>query len=101
MENYETVVAALNGLKQRGYTLDFNIAFDKLACNNTGTCLNPDEFEITEIHRFEGATDPDDQDIVYAVASYDGSIKGTLTSAYGVYAEDISADMIRKLSVQK
>jgi hypothetical protein len=101
MENYETVVAALNGLKQKGYTLDFNIAFDKLACSATGACLNPDEFEITEVYRFEGDTNPDDQDIVYAVESKDGGIKGTLTSAYGVYAEDISADMIRKLSIHK
>lgn len=101
MENYETVVAALNGLKQRGYTLDFNIAFDKLTCSNTGACLNPDEFEITEVHRFEGDTNPDDQDVVYAVESKDGSVKGTLTSAYGVYSEDISSDMIRKLAVHK
>jgi len=41
MYQYDTVVAALNGLKSRGFSLDFNIAFDKLICSNSGTCLNP------------------------------------------------------------
>ncbi len=99
MENYETVVDALNGLKAKGYTLDFNIAFDNITCAQNGTCLNPSEFEITEVHRFEGATDPDDQDVVYAVESKDGSLKGTLTSAYGPYADTLSNEMVKKLAM--
>ncbi|MEP7110625.1 MAG: phosphoribosylpyrophosphate synthetase [Ferruginibacter sp.] len=98
MENYETVVAALAGLKAKGFTLDFNIAFDKIICNENGLCLNPQEFEIKEVYRFEGDTNPDDEDIVYAIESRDGSIKGSMTSAYGVYADTISTEMIQKLA---
>lgn len=98
MENYDTVVAALAGLKAKGYTLDFNIAFDKIICNENGLCLNPSEFEITETFRFEGDTNPDDEDIVYAIESKDGKVKGSMTSAYGVYADSISNEMIQKLS---
>ncbi|MEO5890470.1 MAG: phosphoribosylpyrophosphate synthetase [Ferruginibacter sp.] len=99
MENYETVVAALAGLKARGYGLDFNIAFDKIICNEHNICLNPDEFEITAAYRFEGDTNPDDEDIVYAIESKDGTIKGSMTSAYGVYADAISTEMIQKLAI--
>ncbi|MBC7888194.1 MAG: phosphoribosylpyrophosphate synthetase [Ferruginibacter sp.] len=99
MENYETVVAALAGLKARGYTLDFNIAFDKITCNENEVCLNPHEFEIKEVYRFEGDTNPDDEDIVYAIESKDGSVKGSLTSAYGVYADEVSTEMIKKLTM--
>lgn len=101
MENYETVVAALAGLKAKGYTLDFNIAFDKIICNESGLCLNPPEFEIMEVYRFEGNTNPDDEDIVYAIQSKDGSIKGSLTSAYGLYADDVSTEMIQKLTMHQ
>lgn len=101
MENYETVVAALAGLKARGFTLDFNIAFDKIICNNSGLCLNPHEFEITETYRFEGNTNPDDEDIVYAIQSKDGSVKGSMSSAYGLYADSISTEMIRKLTMRQ
>lgn len=99
MENYETVVGALEGLKAKGYQLNFNIAFDKIICNDNGVCLNPHEFEITEVYRFEGDTNPDDEDIVYAIESKDGLIKGSMTSAYGVYADPASTEMIQKLAM--
>ncbi|MDB5202824.1 MAG: phosphoribosylpyrophosphate synthetase [Ferruginibacter sp.] len=99
METYDTVVAALNGLREKGYTLDFNIAFDKLQCVQNNECLNPAEFEIVEVHRFEGNTNPDDEDVVYAVSSHDGKLKGVVTSAFGMYADPIDTEMIRKLTM--
>ncbi len=99
MYQYDTVVAALKGLKERGYELDFNIAFDKLVCVQNGSCLNPAAFEITEVHRFEGDTNPSDEDVVYAVESKDGKMKGVVTSAFGIYADSISTDMIKKLQM--
>ena len=101
MESYDTVVAALNGLKKRGYTTDFNIAFDKLICNETKGCLSPEEFEITEVYRFEGPTDPSDQAVVYAVESRSNNIKGVLVNAYGVYADLMSDAMIQKLAMNR
>lgn len=101
METYDTLTAALTGLKAKGYTLDFNIAFDKLICHENNVCLNPNEFEITEVHRFEGDTNPSDEDVVYAVQSHDQKIKGTLTSAFGLYADDISTEMLQKISMHK
>ena len=99
MNNYDTVTEALNDLKSKGYTINFNIAFDKIICQKTKICLNPHEFEITETHRFEGDTNPSDEDIVYAVESRDGMMKGVITSAYGMYADTVSTDMIKKLAV--
>jgi hypothetical protein len=101
MESYDTVLAALNGLKKRGYVTDFNIAFDKLICNETKVCLNPDEFEITEVYRFEGETNPSDEAVVYAVESKSKDMKGVLVNAYGVYADPISDAMIKKLSIHR
>lgn len=101
MNNYDTVTEALKDLKAKGYTINFNIAFDKIICQKTKICLNPHEFEITETHRFEGDTNPSDEDIVYAVESRDGMMKGVITSAYGMYADTVSTDMIKKLAVHR
>jgi hypothetical protein len=101
MQSYDTVVDALNGLKAKGYTIDFNIAFDKITCSKKETCLHPDEFEIVETYRFEGETNPSDEDVVYAIESKQGNIKGVITSAFGLYADSISSEMIKKLSVHK
>lgn len=99
MTSYDTVVAALNGLSKRGYSINFNLAFDKLICSNNKTCLNPNEFEIVEVHRFEGNSNPSDEDVVYAVKSITGDIKGVLTSAFGLYADSASTEMLKKLTI--
>ena len=101
MKTYDTVTEALKDLKLRGFTIDFNIAFDKIICSENKICLNPNEFEITEVYRFEGDTDPGDENVVYAIESKDGTAKGTMSSAYGTYAESISTEMIQKLSMHK
>jgi len=101
MQSYDTVVAALKGLKERGYTINFNIAFDKLICSDNRICLNPDEFEIVEMHRFEGNSNPADEDVVYVVESKSGDIKGVISSAFGVYADAASTAMLQKLTIQK
>ena len=101
MKTYDTVTEALKDLKLRGFTIDFNIAFDKIICSDNKVCLNPNEFEIVEVYRFEGDTDPGDENVVYAIESKDSKIKGTMSSAYGMYAESISTEMIQKLSMHK
>lgn len=101
MANYDTVSTTLNSLKERGFTRDFNIAFDKIICSETNVCLNPNEFEITEVYRFEGETNPSDEAVVYAVESKDDNMKGAFVSAYGTYADSLSDEMIKKLSIHR
>jgi len=93
---YETLSQAINGLRERGYTTDFNLEENCLVCNEEK--FNIDDFEIVEVYRFEGATNPDDSSILYAIESRKGQ-KGVLVSAYGVYAEGMSADMAAKLAI--
>jgi hypothetical protein len=99
MYAYDTVVNALTGLRERGYTVNFNLAFNQLICNDNRHCLNPDEFEIVEVHRFEGNSNPSDEDVVYAIQSIQGNLKGVLTSAFGLYTDTASAEMLKKLAL--
>jgi len=101
MKSYDTVTETVNGLKERGYKIDFNLAFDKLICSENKICLNVNEFKIVEVYRFEGDSNPSDEDVVYAVESEDGKIKGVITSAFGLYADPVSDEMIQKLSIVK
>ena len=96
MENYDSLIDALTGLKKRGYTEDFNLEKNGLHCQSMGISLKPEEFTIDEYYRFEGASDPDENSIVYAISSNRG-LKGVLVNAYGVYAEDLSMEMAAKL----
>lgn len=97
MKSYDTVVQALQDLKSRGFSADMNLAFDSIHCPDSDLHLRPEDFEIVETYRFEGQTNPDDEDVVYAVSSKDGKLKGVLVSAFGSYSDPVSDEMIKKL----
>jgi len=99
MQSYDTVTEAVENLKARGYNIDFNLAFDQIICPNDNISLKPHEFEIVEVHRFEGESNPSDEDVVYAIESEDGKLKGVITSAFGPYADSMSNEMMQKLSM--
>ena len=96
MYNYDTVTEAVQGLRNRSYTLDFNLQENCLVCNDQK--FNPDDFEIVEVYRFEGNSDPADEAVVYAIESKNGK-KGILVSGYGISADSMTAEMAKKLSI--
>ena len=96
MYTYDTVTEAVTDLKRRGYTIDFNVEFDRIVCHETPISLLPHEFEIVEVHRYEGNSDPGDEEVVYAIESKHGQ-KGILVDAFGLYADDVSSEMLEKL----
>jgi hypothetical protein len=96
---YNTLSEALNDLKKRGYREDFNLKPHALECTSLDLELHPENFTVDEYHRFEGMSNPDDNSIIFAISSKEG-IKGTLVDAYGVYADNLSESMIKKLSIK-
>lgn len=99
MHAYDTLTEAVSDLKKRGYSIDFNLEEDKLICNKTPLALEPKEFEITEVYRFEGDTDPADEAVVYAIESKHGH-KGVLVNGYGPAADPMSDEMVKKLAIK-
>ena len=99
---YDTVTEAVNELQKRGYTCDFNLNHDVdfLICNKTSTSLSPEDFDIDEIHRFEGDTDPGDETIVYAISSLDKEVKGIVVNAYGMYADSAASRIVKYLDAK-
>lgn len=100
MKTFETLSEAINDLKARGYTRDFNMRETCVECSQSGAQLSPEDFEITESYHFDGSTDVDDEVMLYAIESKDG-LKGTLVNAYGVYADSVSSDLVAKLRFHK
>ncbi len=99
MYTYDTVTEAVSDLKRRGYNIDFNLQYDCIVCHDTPISLMPDEFEIVEVHRYEGDSDPADEAVVYVIESRNGE-KGILVDAFGTYADNISTEMVEKLKVK-
>lgn len=99
MKNYQSLVDALADLKKRGYVADFEIEPTCLYCGELNLRLQPEEFRVNEIYRFEENSSPDDNSVIYAISSSAG-VKGTLVDACGMYAENMSFEMAQKLRMQ-
>ena len=96
MYQYQSPVNAINDLRKRGYTEDFNLAENCIVCNTNK--FNADEFEIHEVYRFEGRSDPADESVVYGIESKTG-LKGILVNGYGYSSEPMGEEIARKLRI--
>ncbi len=97
MKNYESLIDALNDLRKRGYEIDFAAETFCLYCGDLDLRLNPEEFHVDEIYRFEKESTPGGSATLYAISSSSSGIRGTLVDSYGVYADNFSFEMARKL----
>lgn len=83
--HYATVSKALKKLKEKGFTIDFNIQQNRII-------NNPNDFEIVHIYRYEGDSDPGDEATVFGIKSKNGE-KGVFVAGLAVSA-DKSAEMV-------
>lgn len=97
MQNYSTLVEAIENLKLLGYTEDFNLRQSCLECREGNLKIFNGEFHIDKVFRFDVDTDPSDQAILYAISSDKHGIKGLLVNGYGLYSEDVANEMIEKI----
>jgi hypothetical protein len=99
-KHYTSLSEAMTDLKARGYINDFNLKGDCIECPAFRLRLTPEHFTVDEYYRFEGMSSVDDNSIVFAIKS-DKGIKGILVDAYGVYASNMSDNMIRRLAIAR
>ena len=84
-----TLSGVLDDLQARGFVEHFRVADrSRLRAIRADRTFAPDQVSISEWHRFEGVSDPDDMSIVYAIETRSG-VRGTLVDAFGVYSDPI------------
>ena len=99
MENsYTSLSEAINSLKDEGFTEDFNLCDAGVENKARKNIHKAVDLNVVKYYRFEGQTNPDDSTILYAIETSTGE-KGLLVDAYGVYAGNVSREMIEKLKL--
>jgi hypothetical protein len=96
MKSYESLSAALDDLKKRGYEAGFEVDSDSLYCTTQEVRLHEDEFHIDEVYRFEGDPAPGDCCILFAFTSPTG-VKGTILDRSGAPYRDDNFALANKL----
>lgn len=82
----KTLADCLDKANAEGYREQFVATENGLKSTTTEKEYVANEIRVVDFHRFEGASDPDDSSILYVIETNDGR-KGTLTDAYGMYAD--------------
>ncbi|MFD1467478.1 hypothetical protein ACFQ48_04510 [Hymenobacter caeli] len=97
-EEERSLVNVENKLNKDGFTQDFTVTDGRLHTMDTSTSKSytPGEVTIVDFYRFEGESNPDDTSILYAIEANDG-VKGTIASAYGVYADTDTDDFLKQV----
>lgn len=91
----------LKKLEEKGYTEQYKVEKDRLVnMKDTKKKYKAKEVKVPNFFRFEGPSNPDDMSILYAIETSDGS-KGTLTDAYGVYADEATGKFFKEVDIQK
>lgn len=91
-----TLSACINKLVSDGYTGNFKVDEQGLASSENDKHYKPAQVHIKNFFRFEGASDPADNSILYAIELEDGT-KGTLTDAYGSYNDPNIGKFIKEV----
>ena len=98
--SYTSLSEAIQDLQAQGYTQDLNFCDSGLE-NKHRACIYPaQELDVTAFYRFEGASDPGDNSILYAIETADG-LKGLLVDAYGAYSGNIPREIVQKLRLER
>lgn len=97
-EEERSLVNVENKLTQDGFTQDFKVTDGRLHTLDPRAPKSyaSDEVTIVDFYRFEGESNPDDTSILYAIEATDG-VKGTIASAYGVYADTDTNDFLKQV----
>lgn len=82
--HYSTVSEAINALRKQGFTADFNVEGKCIVCSEDK--FDETNFEIADVYRYEGNSDPADEAAVYAISCSNG-LKGILVTGYGASAD--------------
>ena len=96
IDDMRTLASVLNKKFQDGYTQNFKVTEEGLKSLETEKLYKPEEVHIINFFRFEGASDPSESAILYVIETDDGA-KGTLTDAYGMYADPHIDEFIKEV----
>ena len=101
MPYMKSLSACITKMIGDGFTDDFKAIPEGLKSLRTERIYQPSDVRIVNFFRFEGASNPDDMSILYAIETNDG-IKGTLVDAYGTYADaDVNNFIVEVENINK
>lgn len=89
----DTLTDRMQQLRATGWVEELSIVDGAVTCDACGCASEPEEVVVDEVYRFEGASDPGDQSILFAI-TMPCDHRGALPASYG---KDTAPDISRAL----
>lgn len=93
----QTVSQILEKLEREGYTEDFKAHRNGMRVIPKNIEIDPEQLNVDKIYRFEGETDLDDEEIIFALSCPRNNIKGTYLVAFGPMMDPLDAAIVQRL----
>ena len=94
----ETLSQVLARLDKAGYTDDLRAdQTGKLRVFPRDAAISPEDLVVDAIYRFEGETNLDDEEVIFAVCCPNLGIKGTYIIAFGPQMDHVDASIVQRL----
>lgn len=95
-EDMKSLSLCLNKLLEEGFTENFKATDKGIQSIESTKVYEPAQIQVVNFYRFEGASDPADNSILYVIQTSD-YVKGTLVDAYGMYADSRIDDFMKEV----
>lgn len=96
MDEMSTLSQCTTSVLKKGYTDNFKITGEGLYAPSTDKSYSAEEVKINNFYRFEGASDPADSSVLYAIETNDGT-KGMYINSYGANSDETADRFISKV----
>ena len=96
MRDYSSIMEVLKDLNRRGFSNYFYLNANSIECAKLRLHLDPHDFEIIEVYRFQSGSTFDYNPVFYDIESKVG-IKGVLVDALGTCAKSKHLEIATKL----
>lgn len=96
----DNILSGIDRARKRGFTIEFRHQDQKLIDRSTNASFTAQQCRLEGYERFEGLSDPADASILFLVRC-GKDIKGYLSSAYGIYADDELLGFMQTISQPK
>jgi hypothetical protein len=97
-----TLSETMNQVVKEGFKEEFQVK-DNFFEIKSGEKFKPEELTILKVHRFEGASNPDDMSVLYVMETSSG-VKGFFVDAFGLYAAQDGqniAELFKRIKIIK
>lgn len=96
----ESFADAIQRLDRNGFTHALTADAGRVHDLATGERFDPETLAIDEIVRFEGASDPDEQAVLFALRTPAGDALGTFSAVFGPSMPPEDGDIVRRLAAR-